>query len=443
MRCIALGLIVVAGLAPGGAMADIPLPDPVSDTDYASHPPELVRLGWHLFYDPILSGNREVACATCHHPAFGTSDGVSLGLGDGGRGLGPARVADADNMPEQRIPRNSPALWNLGAHEFTRMFHDGRIEEDPTRETGLRTPLEGDMMVGFASLLSAQNMFPVLSPDEMAGHYSENEIAQAVRQGRITGAGGAWDLIAARVRGIPDYAARFIATHDNIGAPDDIAFTDISNAIAAFVAVEFRSDTSPFDAFLRDGTSLPEDAARGMGLFYGRATCSTCHSGPFQTDHGFHARGVPQLGPGKAARFESHRRDTGRMRVTGRDEDAFAFRTPSLRNVAHSAPYGHAGSHATLAGFIRDHADPVTALTRYDRAQVILPDLGVDDWLIMNDPVEIAAIAGAVQTPPIALNDDDIADIVAFLNSLSDPQALAGQLGVPPSVPSGLVVPNP
>ena len=88
-----------------------------------------VRLGHQLFYDPILSGNKTVSCATCHHPYFGTGDG--LGLGDSGIGLGPERVADADNLPEQRIPHNAPALWNLGAVEFTRQFHDGRLEEDP------------------------------------------------------------------------------------------------------------------------------------------------------------------------------------------------------------------------------------------------------------------------------------------------------------------------
>ncbi len=419
------------------------LPSAPQDSDYAQHPDALVALGHQLFYDPILSGNREVACATCHHPAFGTSDGVSLGLGDGGVGLGPDRVADPDNLPEQRIPRNSPALWNLGHAEFTVMFHDGRIEVDPDRPSGLRTPLEDDMMAGFASLLSAQNMFPVLSPDEMAGHYSENEIAQAVRQGRITGPGGAWDRIAARVQAIPDYADRFIATHDHVSAAEEIAFTDISNAIAAFVAVEFRSDTSPFDAYLRGQGDLPEEAARGLEIFYGRGTCATCHAGPFQTDHRFHARGAPQLGPGKAARFETHRRDTGRKRVTGRAADAYAFRTPSLRNVAHTAPYGHAGSHATLAGFIRDHADPVAALPRYDRAQVVLPELAVEDWAIMDDPDEVAAIAAAVATQPIALSEADIADLVAFLESLSDPEALSGRLGVPATVPSGLPVPRP
>ncbi len=441
MRQIIAGLAMLA--LTGALPAKAELPGPVSDADYAQHPPELVRLGWHLFYDPILSGNREVACATCHHPAFGSSDGVSLGLGDGGTGLGPARQADPDNMPEQRIPRNSPGLWNLSAPEFTRMFHDGRIEVDPARPGGLRTPLEDDMVAGFASLLSAQNMFPVLSPDEMAGHYSENEIAQAVRQGRITGAGGAWDLIAGRVRGIEDYSARFVALHADIHAPEDIRFTHISDAIAAFVAVEFRSDTSPFDAHLRGDEALSEVAKRGLSLFYGRATCAGCHSGPFQTDHGFHARGTPQLGPGKAARFETHSRDVGRMRVTGRPEDAFAFRTPSLRNVAQTAPYGHAGSHATLTGFLRDHADPVAALARYDRTQVILPDLPVRDWRTMDDPDEVAAIADAVRTPPIALGADDIADLVAFLESLSDPEALEGRLGVPDAVPSGLTVPRP
>jgi hypothetical protein len=127
------------------------------------------RLGQLLFYDPILSGNRTVSCATCHHPRFATSDGLSLGLGDGGVGLGPDRTADPANLPEQRIPRNSPALFNMGAHEVTVMFHDGRIEADPARPSGLRTPLEDEMVAGFANLLSAQTMFPVLSPDEMAG----------------------------------------------------------------------------------------------------------------------------------------------------------------------------------------------------------------------------------------------------------------------------------
>jgi cytochrome c peroxidase len=394
-----------------------------------------------LFYDPILSGNRQVSCATCHHPEFGTSDGLSLGIGDGGLGLGPARAADPENLPEQRIPRNSPALFNLGAREFTVLFHDGRIEADPARPSGLRTPMGTEMEQGFASLLSAQTMFPVLSPDEMAGHYSENEIAQAVRQGLITGEGGAWDLLSRRVAAIPEYAARFETVYGL--SPSEIGFTHISDAIAAFVAFEWRSDSAPFDAWLRGEADLPPLAAEGAALFYGMAGCADCHSGPFLTDHGFHATGDVQLGPGKAARFERHARDIGRMRVTGQEADAHAFRTPSLRNVALTAPYGHAGAYRDLAAYLAHHADPVAGLAAYDPGQAVLPALGVEDWRILQDAAERAAIAAAVTRPPVVLDEGEIAALVAFLDTLTDPVARTGRMGVPDTVPSGIAVERP
>lgn len=430
------GVIAGALLCAGGALAD-PLPDPVTDDAYRAIDMAEARLGQLLFYDPILSGNRGVSCATCHHPAFGTSDGLSLGIGDGGRGLGTQRVADPDNMPEQRIPRNAPALFNLGAHEFTVLFHDGRIEVDPARPGGLRTPLDADMVAGFASLLSAQTMFPVLSADEMAGHYSENDVAQAVRRGVITGEGGAWDIIAGRVAGIPAYADQFTRVYDHIESPDQIGFTDISNAIAAFMAFEWRSDTAPFDAVLRGQATLPEPAATGMALFYGDAGCASCHSGPFLTDHGFHAMGAAQIGPGKAARFESHARDEGRYRVTGDAADLYAFRTPSLRNVALTAPYGHAGAQSDLRAFVAAHADPVASLVAYDLAAATLPDLPVDDMRGLTDR---DAIAAAVTVAPAPVSENDLTALIAFLETLTDPVAITGRLGIPDAVPSGLPV---
>lgn len=417
------------------------LPAQITEDDYAPVRAEEAALGQLLFYDPILSGNKEVACATCHHPALGTGDGLSLPMGDGGMGLGPDRVVDANNPPEQRVPRNAQPLFNLGAKEFKVLFHDGRIEEDATRPYGLRTPLDEDMLQGFDSLLSAQTMFPVLSNDEMAGHYSESEIATAVRQGRLTGPGGAWDLIARRVAQIPAYADQFRAVYGI--EPDQIAFTDISNAIAAFMAFEWRSDTAPFDAYLRGQGDLSDAALRGMELFYGEAGCSACHGGKFQTDHGFHAMGVPQLGPGKGARFETHARDDGRFRVTGHPEDAYAFRTPSLRNVALTGPYGHSGAYATLDGFVVAHLDPLAALEVYDRTQVVLPAMEVADWRVMDDPEAVAAIKAAVTVQPVDLSPDEIAELLAFLESLTDPIAPVGRLGVPATVPSGLTVPNP
>ena len=420
----------------GGAMAD-GLPAPLTDVDFAPVNEAEARLGQLLFYDSILSGNRSVSCGSCHHPAFGTSDGLSLGLGDGGQGLGTQRVADPQNMPEQRIPRNAPALFNLGAHEFTVLFHDGRIEVDPDRPGGLRTPLDADMVAGFTSLLSAQTMFPVLSADEMAGHYSENDVAQAVRRGVLTGEGGAWDIIARRVAEIPEYADDFAATYDHIDVPDQIGFADISNAIAAFMEFEWRSDNAPFDAVLRGDAVLPDPAATGMALFYGEAGCAACHSGPFLTDHGFHAMGVPQIGPGKAASFESHTRDEGRFRVTGNAADLYAFRTPSLRNVALTGPYGHAGAHSDLRAFVEAHLNPVASLQTYDIAAATLPELSVDD---VKGLADVAAIAAAVTIESVQISDQHVTALIAFLDALTDPAALEGRLGVPQTVPSGLPV---
>ncbi len=432
MRRIRWGLLA---LMPLPLLADVDF----GPAEFAEVDPDRAELGQLLFYDPILSGNQTVACATCHHPRFATTDGLSLGLGDGATGLGPDRVIDLANLPEQRIPRHSPALFNLGAAEFDVMFNDGRLEADATRPNGIRTPLGDAMAEGFASVLSAQAMFPVLSPDEMAGHYSENEVSQSVRLGRLSLPGGAWDQISDRVAAIPEYRALF---DDTLGPGTPITFTAIADMLAEFISHEWRADDSPFDRYLEGGTLSPA-ATRGMDLFYGRANCASCHAGRFQTDLEFHAIAMPQLGPGKAARFEDHALDEGRMRVTGDPADAYAFRTPSLRNVTQTAPYGHSGAYATLEGVIRHHLDPVAALYAYDRSQAILPDLpGAQDWRVLDDPDALAAIAAANELQPMSLSDTDIADLVSFLSALTDERSLQGRLGIPATVPSGLPVPR-
>lgn len=418
-----------------------PLPSPLSDADFPPHSRAEIELGQLLFWDAELSGNRNIACASCHHPRFGTSDGVSLGIGEGGTGLGPERRAIPENHPEQRIPRNSPALWNVGARGFTALFADGRIEVDRARPQGFRTPMEDEMVAGFASLLSAQTMFPVLSNDEMAGHYDENKISTLVRQGRITGPDGAWAALAARVAAIPDYAERFGAAYREIAAGRAIGFTDISNAIAAYMTFDFRSDQAPFDALLRGEAALEPRAQAGMALFYGKAGCATCHSGALLTDMRFHAMGEPQIGPGKAERFENHQRDTGRQRVSNDPADAFAFRTPSLRNVTLTAPYGHAGAYVDLAGYLRQHLDAGATLAGYRLGNALLPVLDTDKPDLAPGPAgaDFTAIAAAVSTAPAALSDAEIADLVAFLTALEDPVAKAGGRMAPPdSVPSGL-----
>ena len=411
-------------------------PLPSADVNFPEFDAPRIELGQLLFFDPILSGNKTVSCATCHHPKFNTADGLSLGIGDGGIGLGTDRKVDAANPPEKRIPRNAPALFNLGASEFVSFFHDGRLEVDKTRASGIRTPLGGEMESGFASLLSAQTMFPVLSAAEMAGHFSENDVSKAVRQGVLTGDGGAWDILAKRVEAIPEYRAQFDPI---IGSDKPIYFTDISDAIAAFVDFEWRATNSPFDLHLRLGQQLDAQAEAGKQLFYGDAGCATCHSGLFQTDHQFHAIAMPQIGPGKAAGFERHQRDEGRMRVTGNLADAYAFRTPSLRNVAHTNPYGHSGAYGTLEEVVRHHLDPVGSLNAYLEASAVLPvKVGKNDFAVMRNPEEVAKIAAANALASVDLDEQEIGEIIAFLNALTDPQSLKGALGIPTSVPSGL-----
>ncbi|WP_261368350.1 cytochrome-c peroxidase [Pseudosulfitobacter koreensis] len=420
-------------LSGGIAIAqDLPSPDAV----FPEPSMPQIELGRLLFYDPILSGGKTVSCASCHHPAHATGDAVSLGLGDGAAGLGPDRKADPANLPEQRIPRNAPALFNVGALEYRTFFHDGRLEVDETRKGGIRTPLGAEMEQGFASLLSAQTMFPVLSGDEMAGHLGENDVSKAVRQGVLTGPGGAWDILAQRVSGIPEYRARF----DQVIGNKPVHFTDISDAIAAFVAFEWRATDSDFDRFLRGEGDLSGNQKVGLDLFYGKAGCAKCHSGLFQTDHGFHAIAMPQIGPGKRASFQRGAADEGRMLVTGDPKDAFKFRTPSLRNVVQTSPYGHAGAYARLEDAVRHHLNPRKHLAEYDPSQAVLPTLDTVDTTVMDDPAEVARISAANELAPSALSHAQVDAILAFLGALTDQDSLDGRLGVPATVPSGLPV---
>ncbi len=414
------------------------LPNPVTHSAFPEFAFSTFLLGRDLFYDPILSGNRNIACATCHHAVLGSGDGTALGIGEGGVGLGPNRHAEPGTPARAHVPRNAPALFNLGASEFTTLFHDGRVMRDPAARMGHAMP-EGRALERPVPLtLAAQALLPILSPEEMAGAPGENDIADAVARDEIRGLNGAWQMLAERVEAVPEYRRRFNAI---IGPDEPIHITDIATAIAAFISYEFRSTDSPFDAWLagrRNALTPPQ--RRGAELFYGKAQCSSCHAGPFQTDHAFHAIGMPQIGPGKD--YDVPGADRGRAAVTGDDSDAYHFRTPSLRNVALTAPYGHAGVYATLDQVIRHHLDPLAALDRFDPASVQLPALDGPGMVPAtgSDKSEIERIKAAaeIDLPPLA--EAEIDALIAFLDALTDPNAVIGRLGAPGSVPSGLPV---
>ncbi|MGI9492357.1 MAG: cytochrome c peroxidase, partial [Geminicoccaceae bacterium] len=126
---------------------------PIEDEDFyqAGHFDEAkVELGRLLFFDKILSGNRNIACATCHHPTLATADAVSLPLGEGARGLGRGRKASVDTPLLGRVPRNSPALFFLGANEFDRLYYDGRVEQDERQnwKSGFWSPAREQLPTG-------------------------------------------------------------------------------------------------------------------------------------------------------------------------------------------------------------------------------------------------------------------------------------------------------
>ena len=423
------------------------LPDALRDQDFATageRADTRIELGKQLFFDKILSGNLNISCATCHHPFAGTGDGLSLPVGEGANGTGVARNSGIGfDAVRERVPRNAPAIFNLGAHEFTTLFHDGRIQPDPESPGGIASPAGAHLPLGLDNALAAQAMFPVTSGTEMAGQPGENPIADAAASGNLAGPDGVWEQLADRLRGIDGYARQFVIAFEDVSQAADIRFVHAANAIAAFEAAAWRSDNSPFDKFLRgDRTALSPVQKRGMHLFYGSAGCSGCHGGALQTDHSFHAIAMPQIGPGKGD-GPSGREDFGRERVSGDPADRYRFRVPSLRNVALTAPYGHSGAYNTLDAVVYHHLNPLEALENYDRRQTRMPrrpDLDIYDGYAMEDPSIRAAIAAANELPPVELRESDIRALIEFLHALTDTSALDMRSDVPASVPSGLSV---
>ncbi len=129
---------------------------------------------------------------------------------------------------------------------------------------------------------------------------------------------------------------------------------------------------------------------RGMDLFYGKANCAACHSGPFQTDHDFHVVATPALPFDTDLTNGLPDYPLGRFDVTGDEGDRYAVRTPPLRNIGITAPYGREGAYETLAGFMRHHLDPLPTMRNWFRVaycNAVAGRCGGDDV-----PVEPAVI---------------------------------------------------
>ena len=190
---------------------------------------------------------------------------------------------------------------------------------------------------------------------------------------------------------------------------------------------------------------MSKNAQKGMELFYegdsnGHA-CDECHSGLYQTDLSFHAIAMPQIGSGRDS-GPLGTEDFGRQQVTGKAADKHKFRTPSLRNVALTAPYGHGGAYDTLRAVVEHHLDPVYSLNNYEK-QAILPThpiLDASNYAAMDDPDAVARIATANELVSFTYTDEEVDRIIDFLHALTDPDTidLRSDQAVVNGVPSGL-----
>jgi cytochrome c peroxidase len=390
--------------------------------------PGQVELGRALFFDKILSGNRDVACASCHDVSAGVTDGRSLAVGTGGTGQGSGRVL---GPKRQFTSRGAPTLLNAGLG-LVYLFWDARLSGRAGHfvlDSGLVFP------GGLPNILAAQAMLPVLNRREMRGEPGDrdvfgnpNELAAVADDRHLE----VWDAIMARLTAIAEYRSMFTAAFPGVGQP---RFEHAARALTAFQLESFTKTGSPFDRYLeRDDLALSPAQKRGGILFFGRAQCSSCHNGPFLGAQSFANAGAPQVGPGGARQPP---RDLGRGEHDRSGFYQFAFRVAPLRNVELTAPYFHSGAYPTLEAVVRHYNDVPTALRQYDPSQ-LAPDVRP---LYRGDRATIDAVLATLDgrlRQPLQLSEAEIGDLVAFLKALTDPAARDLRSLVPARVPSGL-----
>ncbi len=321
-RTLLLVLVFPAWLGASGFQQPVQRPVPLGLDLYMPVPAEnplrsdVVALGRRLFFEPALSRDSSLACASCHRPDEAFTDGRQLSQGVFGR-LG---------------ARNVPTILNRGYGRS--FFWDGRI-----------------------STLEEQVLQPILAADEM-----DMSVEDAVQ----------------RLRRDPEYVDLFESAFGRTPNEEDLA-----RSLAAYVRT-LRTGDSRFDRFINgDRDALSELEFRGWRLFRGDAArCSLCHPAATFTDEGFHNTGV--------AWRDGKLQDLGRFTISGAEADRGAFKTPTLREVARTAPYMHDGSLATLEDVI----------DFYD---------GGGNPNTYQDP----------QIRPLGLDEDEKAALVAFLRSLT------------------------
>ena len=375
---LALGIVLYVAIDGSGQEIGTPLPRTARAP--ASNPttPAKVALGRLLFWDPALSGPRDVACATCHHPDFGYAENRDLSIGVTGSGLGHRRrFGTGSSIP--LVKRNSQTILNVAF-----AGSDERGNYDPAT-----APMFWDVR---AKGLEAQALEPLKALEEMRGtSYAEEK---------------AVNTVVARLRAIPEYRRLFA---DVFGGTQPITAQNLANALAAFQR-SIVANNAPFDRYMRgDRTAMGASALRGMRRFE-RIGCANCHNGPMFSDYKLHVLGVP---------------DNPALPVSDAGaENRYAFRTASLRNLRFTAPYMHSGIFDTLENVLEFYDDVDNGGGRRGGRN---NDRNVNVSRDQLDPL-LRQLRGV---------DDDDVELLAFLDALSDANF---DRTIPKSVPSGLPV---
>ncbi len=405
----------------------------------------IAQLGKKLFFSRSLGGNFDAACVSCHHPLLGGSDELSLPIGVGATNpalLGPGRTHATTGLPN--VPRNAPTVFNAGLWD-SGMFMDSRVESigKEVQANGSRSDIRtpdvafgtGDPNAG-ESLPAAQARFPVTNVDEMRGSTFEANAGNATVRAHLAariGNDGAGTGELATNRWLTEFQTAF----GQGTATQLITFDRIAEALAAYQR-SMRFTNNAFATYVRgDVNALTAAQKRGAILFFttqanGGGGCSVCHSSDKFTDEAHHTVAFPQFGPGKG---DGNADDFARARETGVTADRYAYRTPSLLNVEVTAPYGHAGAYETLGQVLAHYNNPNATVDNFfdDGGACTLEQFRNLSNCATLYPASRANSDAALRKlgqernartsdfPTTNLNNNERADIVAFLRSLTDP----------------------
>ncbi len=328
-----------------------------------------VALGEALFFDPNLSSCGTIACATCHIPEQGFSDGLRISKGCGGAAG----------------RRNSNTVYNTAY--LTHLFWDGR-----------------------ARSLEEQAHGPIQDPAEMANTWDNVLKYLSTGEHPVTG------------QSFPDSARLYGKSFGEVFS-GEISSATVSKALAAYQRTAI-SGNAPFDRWIEgDDSALSAAQKRGASVFFGRGQCSRCHSPPHFTDSDFHNVGVPSLRNQKPGKYPHNERicygipadvDPGRGEVLQSScSEVGKFKTPTLRNVELSGPYMHNGRFGTLEEVLQHYWRVARGTTT--------PPAGTLDEVI--DSVRLTDFGG---------HPDDLLVLAEFLKALTGSQLSSPDRGIAP-----------